>query len=72
MILHAIHPNCNTIAISARDTDVLLLIFIYNIHEIDAKVFMMAGTSKKPKIIPVNKILEKKFTYLESRKLLAY
>jgi hypothetical protein len=59
LILHAIdcsrQSNANNIVVSASDTDVLLLLLAH-LSEINSNVWMMAGTSKKPKWIPVNEV----------------
>ena len=61
MILHMLHckkvSNCRTIAVSATDTDVFLLL-LHHAYGMDIKIWMMAGTSKSPKIIPIHSVLE--------------
>ena len=53
MILHMLHcknvSNCRTIAVSATDTDVFLLL-LHHAYGMDIKIWMMAGTSKSLKI----------------------
>jgi hypothetical protein len=49
MILHMLHfknvSNCRTIAVSATDTDVFLLL-LRHAYGMDIKIWMMAGTSR--------------------------
>jgi hypothetical protein len=75
MILHMLHcknvSNCRTIAVSATDTDVFLLFlhFLHYAYGMDIKIWMMAGTSKSPKIIhnvPIHSVLE---TNLPTRRM---
>ena len=69
MILHMLHcknvSNCRTIAVSAADTDVFLLL-LHHAYGMDIKIWMMAGTSKSPKIIPIHSVLE---TNLPTRRM---
>jgi hypothetical protein len=69
MILHMLHcknvSNCRTIAVSATDTDVFLLL-LHHAYGMDIKIWMMAGTSKSPKIIPIHTVLE---TNLPTRRM---
>jgi len=69
MILHMLHcknvSNCRTIAVSATDTDVFLLL-LHHAYGMDIKIWMMAGTSKSPKIIPIHSVLE---TNLPTRRM---
>jgi hypothetical protein len=57
MILHMLHcknvSNCRTIAVSATDTDVFLLL-LHHAYGMDIKIWMMAGTSKSRNIIPIH------------------
>lgn len=59
IVLHAIHCNRNknmeTIVVSARDTDVLLIL-LAQYALIQCSVWMMAGTSKKQKYIPIHEV----------------
>ena len=56
-VLHAIHHNgkVNDVVICARDTDVLLLLLAHK-ERITSKVWLWAGTSKKPKYIPIDQV----------------
>jgi hypothetical protein len=69
MILHMLHckdvSNCRTIAVSATDTDVFLLL-LHHAYRMDIKIWMMAGTSKSPKIKPIHSVLE---TNLPTRRM---
>ena len=71
MILHMLHcknvSNCRTIAVhvSATDTDVFLLL-LHHAYGMDIKIWMMTGTSKSPKIIPIHSVLE---TNLPTRRM---
>jgi hypothetical protein len=71
MILHMLHcknvSNCRTIAVhvSATDTDVFLLL-LHHAYGMDIKIWMMTGTSKRPKIIPIQSVLE---TNLPTRRM---
>ena len=60
MILHMLHcknvSNCRTITVSATDTDVFLLL-LHHAYRMDIKIWMMAGTSKNLKIIPIHSVL---------------
>jgi hypothetical protein len=69
MIRHMLHcknvSNCRTIAVSATDTDVFLVL-LHHAYGMDIKIWMMAGTSKSPKIIPIHSALE---TNLPTRRM---
>ena len=71
IVLHAIHCSqvsaCTSIVISASDTDVLLLLVSFY-SEINRRLWMVAGTSSKPKNIPVHAVVEKNFPSLDLRK----
>ena len=56
LILHCIHAHMDTIVVSVRDTDVLLLLLAHY-NRIDwTRLYMKAGTSKAPKYFPVHDI----------------
>ena len=59
VVLHAIHHNrlFDNIIVSARNTDVLLLLLAH-LNYIICTLWLWVGTSKKPKYIPVNKVFE--------------
>ena len=46
MVLHCIHNNSETIVVSARDTDVLLLLVAHCDHVQSNNLWLMAGTAK--------------------------
>ncbi len=56
LILNDIHAHMNTIVVSARDTDVLLLLLAHYDKMGCAYLYMKAGTSKAPKYFPVHEI----------------
>lgn len=64
LVLHAIHMsnvmNMSNIVLTARDVDVLIILLAH-LEEIAStcKVWMMAGTAKKPKYIPVWEVFQK-------------
>ncbi len=58
MILHAIHCGTDTVVVFTRDTDVLLLLLAHMDKIGSVKVWMMTGTLKKKKFIPVRTISE--------------
>lgn len=59
LVLHGIHCNRNRsmsdIVIVSRDTDVLVLL-VAHFKDLQCKVWMMSGTSKSQKYIPVHEI----------------
>lgn len=58
LILHFIHAHMKTIVVSARDTDVFLLLLAH-FEKIQCKhLYMKAGTLKAPKYLPVHEIHE--------------
>ena len=62
IILHAIHckrvSQCETIVVSARDTDVLLLLLCH-FNELPTNTWMIAGTVQKPKNVHLPAVMEK-------------
>jgi hypothetical protein len=50
-----LNEEVDNVVISARDTDVLLLLLAHK-ERITSKVWLWAGTSKKPKYIPLDKV----------------
>jgi len=56
LILHCIHTNGETVVVSARDTDVLVLLIAHFDKMQCTQLWMKAGTSKKPKYIPIHNI----------------
>ena len=65
IVLHAIHcakeSTCSSVVVLASDTDVLLLLVSF-FSEINIQLWMVAGTSAKPKNIPIHAVVEKTFT----------
>ena len=58
LILHAINCNFKYIVVSSRDTDVLILL-VSHFHRMNCiELWMMCGTQKKPKYIPVHEIVK--------------
>ena len=59
IVFHASHcankSGAVNIIVSARDTDVLILLLAH-FHEIKIDMWMSAGTAKKPKYIPVHDV----------------
>ncbi len=60
MVIHAVdasHQGYDRLVIQSRDTDVLVLL-IHHKHRFPAEVWMSAGTSKNPRFIPINNVVE--------------
>ena len=58
MIVHCMHANFNSVVVLSRDTDVLVLLVAHVNEMACVKLWMKAGTSVKPKYIPVHTICE--------------
>ena len=59
VVLHCIHSDVENIVVSARDTDILVLL-IAHIHHMKCRtLWLKAGTYKTPKYIPVHEIRRK-------------
>lgn len=59
VVLHSIHADVENIVVSARDTDILVLL-IAHIHHMKCKtLWLKAGTYKTPKYIPGHEIRKK-------------
>ena len=56
LILHCIHAQMETLVVSARDTDVLLLLLAHYDRIQCKRLYMKAGRSKAPKYLPVHEI----------------
>ena len=56
LILHAIHCQFDTVAVSSRDTDVLLLLIAHFKRMQCQNLFVMLGTSKKRRYIPIKEV----------------
>ena len=59
IILHCLHTTAHSVVVSARDTDVLILLIVHFEKMACNKLWMKAGTSKKPKYIPIHDVCEK-------------
>lgn len=58
IVLHCVNNDAETIVVSARDTDILVLL-IAHYHQMSCtQLWMKAGTAKKRKYIPVHTICE--------------
>ena len=56
LILYCVHARMETMVVSARDTDVLLLLLAHYDKIGCTRLYMKAGTSKEPKYFPVHAI----------------
>ena len=56
LILHCAHTQSHTVVVWCRDTHVLLMLMSHS-STMNKTIFMKAGTSKKPKFIPVNDVI---------------
>jgi len=55
-LLHAVNSSCDTVVVSARDTDVFIML-LSHLNKMRCKeLWMMAGTSKKRRFIPIHDI----------------
>lgn len=59
LILHAISISLDTVVVSARDTDVLLLLVSHFTRMTSENIWMMTGTAKKRKYIPIGQVYHK-------------
>lgn len=59
LVLHGIENNSTNIVVSARDTDVLLLLVSHFPHFTCQNLWMKSGTAKKPKYIYIKDIFNK-------------
>ena len=56
IVLHAMHSPCETVVVSVRDTDVFLML-VYHFNKMRCKnLWMMAGTSKVRRFIPIHEV----------------
>ena len=58
LILHCVHARMETMVVSARDTNVLLLLLAHYDKMGCTRLYMKAGTWKEPKYFPVHAIRE--------------
>jgi hypothetical protein len=56
LLLHVINNDANTVVVSARDTDVLLILVSHFARVNCENLWMMAGTAKKRKYIPIGPV----------------
>ena len=56
LIIYCVHARMETMVVSARDTDVLLLLLAHYDKIGCTRLYMKAGTSKEPKYFPVHAI----------------
>ena len=56
VVLHCIHSNAQTIVVSARDTDILILLLAHFNKCTCLQLWLKAGTLKKPKYVPIHTI----------------
>ncbi len=70
LILHSANANANHVTVYARDMDVLLLLLSHYDKINSDKTYMVAGTLKKPKYIPVHD-LASRFTQPILRNMIA-
>ena len=56
VVLHCIHSNAQTIVVSARDTDILILLLAHFSKCTCLQLWLKAGTLKKPKYVPIHTI----------------
>ncbi|KAJ8410625.1 hypothetical protein AAFF_G00195290 [Aldrovandia affinis] len=72
VVLHCIRSRAASIVVSARDTDILVLLIAYFHMMPCQKIWMKAGTAKKRKYIPVHAIVEQLQMEAQVLKLLPY
>lgn len=53
LVLHAVHSQFNTVVVSSRDTDVLALLVSHFPRAQCEHLWMLSGTTKKPRYIPI-------------------
>ena len=56
MILHAVHSQYNTVVVSSRDTDVLVILVSHFPRAQCEHLWMLSGTTKKRRYIPVDAV----------------
>ena len=56
LVLHAVHCEFNTVVVSSRDTDVLLLLVSHFPRARCKNLWLMSGTSKKRRYIPIEAV----------------
>jgi hypothetical protein len=59
LVLHGINNDCSNVVVSARDTDVLLMMVSHFPPFTCQNRWMMSGTAKKRKYIPIKNIFDK-------------
>lgn len=58
VVLHAVLSNADNIVVMARDSDICLLLIHHFQKMTSSKVWMMAGTAKERKYIPIHEICQ--------------
>ena len=56
MVLHAVHSQHNTVVVSSKDTDVLVLLLSHFQHIHCEHLWMLTGTAKKPRYIQIGAV----------------
>ena len=56
LVLHAVHCKFNTVVVSSRDTDVLLLLVSHFPHAQCENLWLMSGTSNKRRYVPIEAV----------------
>ncbi|CAG9818055.1 unnamed protein product [Phaedon cochleariae] len=56
VVLHAVHSDADNIVIMARDTDICLLLIHHFDKMTSSNVWMMSGTAKERKYLPIHEI----------------
>ncbi|KAG1683971.1 hypothetical protein GQR58_009569 [Nymphon striatum] len=56
VVLHCVHASSQHIVVSARDTDITIILLAHFDSMHCEKLWLKAGTSKKPKYIPIHEI----------------
>ncbi|KAL5011200.1 hypothetical protein ScPMuIL_011718, partial [Solemya velum] len=56
MVLHALNCQSSTVVVSSKDTDVLVLLVSYYPHFQCEHLWMLSGTAKKRKYIPIDAV----------------
>ena len=59
LVLHAVNANFNTVVVSSRDTDVLLLLVFHSQRMQCQHFWMMSSASKKRRYIPIAEVFYK-------------
>ena len=58
LMLHAVHSQFNTVVVSSRDTDVLVIL-VANFPRVQCeRLWMLSGTAKKRKYTPIDAVFQ--------------